>query len=48
MVDPKQPHIWFERCGSCHGSFFDAGELTDLATYSVSDFFKRFTTPERT
>ena len=47
LVDPKQPHIWFEQCGSCHGSFFDAGELTDLATVSVSDFFKRFVTPER-
>jgi Zn-finger nucleic acid-binding protein len=47
LVDPKQTHIWFERCGSCHGSFFDAGELTDLATVSVADFFKRFVTPER-
>lgn len=47
MVDPQQTHIWFERCGSCRGSFFDAGELTDLATVSLSDFFKRFTTPER-
>ena len=47
LVDPKQPHIWFEQCGSCHGSYFDAGELSDLATVSVSDFFKRFVTPER-
>jgi Zn-finger nucleic acid-binding protein/MFS family permease len=47
LVDPKQPHIWFEQCGSCRGSFFDAGELTDLATVSVSDFFKRFVTEER-
>lgn len=47
MVDPKQPHIWFEQCGSCKGSFFDAGELTDLATFSLSDLFKRFATPER-
>jgi PAT family beta-lactamase induction signal transducer AmpG len=47
LVDPKQTHIWYEQCGSCHGSFFDAGELTDLATVSVSDFFKRFVTPER-
>ena len=47
LVDPKQPHIWFEQCGSCHGSFFDAGELTDLVTVSASDFFKRFVTPER-
>ena len=47
LVDPEQPHIWFEQCGSCRGSFFDAGELTDLATVSVSDFFKRFVTSER-
>jgi Zn-finger nucleic acid-binding protein len=47
LVDPAQPHIWFEQCGSCRGSFFDAGELTDLATVSMSDFFKRFVTPER-
>lgn len=47
MVDPKQQHIWYEQCGSCHGSYFDAGEFTDLATVSISDFFKRFTTPER-
>jgi PAT family beta-lactamase induction signal transducer AmpG len=47
LVDPGQTHIWFEQCGSCRGTFFDAGELTDLATVSVSDFFKRFVTPER-
>jgi len=47
LVDPKQTHIWFEQCGSCRGSFFDAGELTDLATVSISDFFKRFVTAER-
>jgi len=47
LVDPGQPHIWFERCGSCHGSFFDAGEMTDLVTVSVSDFFKRFVSTER-
>ena len=47
LVDPEQTHIWFEQCDSCGGSFFDAGELTDLATVSVSDFFKRFITPKR-
>jgi len=47
LVDPKQRHIWFEQCDSCRGSFFDAGELTDFASVSVSDFFKRFVTPER-
>jgi PAT family beta-lactamase induction signal transducer AmpG len=47
MVDPTQPHIWYEQCGSCHGSYFDAGEFSDLVTVSISDIFKRFTTPER-
>jgi Zn-finger nucleic acid-binding protein len=47
MADPAQPHIWFEQCDSCQGSFFDAGELRDLATVSASDFFKRFMTPKR-
>jgi Zn-finger nucleic acid-binding protein len=47
LVDPEQTHIWFEQCGSCRGTFFDAGELTDLTTVSASDFIKRFVTPER-
>jgi PAT family beta-lactamase induction signal transducer AmpG len=47
MVDQKQPHIWYEECSSCYGSYFDAGEFTDLTTVSISDFFKRFTAPER-
>ena len=46
-ADPLQKHIWYEECEACHGSYFDAGEFTDLATLSVSDLFKRFTTPER-
>ena len=47
LVDPKQKHIWYEKCSSCHGSFFYDGELIDLTTVSASDFVKRFTTPER-
>jgi PAT family beta-lactamase induction signal transducer AmpG len=47
LVDPNQTHIWFEQCDSCRGSFFDAGELTDLVTVSMSDFFKRYVTRER-
>jgi PAT family beta-lactamase induction signal transducer AmpG len=45
MTDAKQKHIWYEECAACHGSYFDAGEFRDLATLSVSDLFKRFTTP---
>ncbi|MEJ2258838.1 MAG: MFS transporter, partial [Woeseiaceae bacterium] len=47
LVDPEQTHIWFEQCDACRGLFFDAGELTDLATASVSDFNKRLVTPAR-
>ncbi len=47
MVDPKQSHIWFEKCSSCGGSFFDAGEFRDLAETTISDFFKSIATPER-
>ena len=47
LVDPEQTHIWFEQCEACRGSFFDAGELTDLTTLSISDFFRRFATPRR-
>ena len=47
MVDPDQPHIWYETCSSCSGSFLDAGELRDLSTVSIADFFKDLTTPER-
>ena len=41
MVDPGQPHIWFEQCSACGGSFFDAGEFRDLKQHTISDFFKR-------
>ncbi|MDH4047713.1 MAG: MFS transporter [Gammaproteobacteria bacterium] len=48
MVDPGQRHIWYETCGSCHGSFFDAGEFKDLSELSLSDWFKGLVTSERT
>jgi PAT family beta-lactamase induction signal transducer AmpG len=47
LVDPQQTHIWYEECEDCHGAYFDAGEFKDLTTVSLSDFFKRWTTPER-
>ncbi len=48
MVDSKQRRIWYETCGSCNGSFFDAGEFRDLSELSISDFFKGLAAPERT
>ena len=47
VVDPRQTHIWYETCSSCHGSYLDAGELRDLSTVAISDFFKSLATPER-
>jgi len=40
MVDVNQPHIWFEHCKFCGGSFFDAGEFRDLLHHTVLDFFR--------
>jgi len=47
MVDETQRHIWYETCGSCSGSFFDAGEFRDLAQLTIGDFLKRLVTPAR-
>lgn len=47
MVDPQQPHIWYESCGVCHGVFFDAGEFTDYKQRTVGDFFRRLRATER-
>ena len=47
MVDAQQSHIWYEQCASCHGSYFDAGELSDLVRFSIADIIKRFKTPAR-
>ena len=47
VVDPRQTHIWYETCNSCHGSYLDAGELRDLSTMAISDFFKSLAAPER-
>lgn len=47
VVDARQRHIWFETCSSCNGSFLDAGELRDLSTVNIADFFRDLATPER-
>jgi len=48
MVDRKQPHIWYESCGVCYGTFFDAGEFKNFKHHTILDFFKSFTAKERT
>lgn len=35
MSDPKQPHVNFEQCSVCGGVFLDAGELRDLADFTL-------------
>lgn len=40
VSDPEQPHIHFETCSGCGGSFFDAGEFRDLSEHTLSDYFK--------
>ncbi len=41
MVDPKQPHIWFESCPICYSRFYDAGEFKDFAQIKLSELFWR-------
>jgi len=40
MADAKQPHIRFESCVICDGSFLDAGEFRDYKEETFLDFFK--------
>ena len=47
MVDLNQPHIWFEHCTVCGGSFFDAGEFKDLKHHTVLDVFRDLMAKER-
>jgi Zn-finger nucleic acid-binding protein len=42
LVDPQQPHIWFESCPVCYGRFFDAGEFRDFAELQFGDLIKRW------
>ena len=42
ISDFHQPHIWLEECPSCHGVFFDAGELTDLRYETFADWIRDF------
>ena len=47
MVDREQPHVWYEACVICHGSFFDAGEFRDLKTRTIAELFRRSRRGER-
>ena len=47
MVDSKQPHIWFESCTVCFGSFFDAGEFKDYKEENLLSYLKSFLAGKR-
>lgn len=47
MVDPQQPHIWFESCSHCFGRFYDAGEFRDYAEHTFLEFLRDLDAPER-
>ena len=41
MVDSAPPDIWVESCPVCHGTFLDAGELTELKEHTVRKLLGR-------
>jgi Zn-finger nucleic acid-binding protein len=40
-TDPKQKQIKYEECTSCRGTFFDAGEFTDMIKDAISGLLER-------
>lgn len=40
MREARQNHIQYEKCPSCHGVFFDAGEFRDIKEETVLDYLK--------
>lgn len=40
MVDAQQPHIWYETCAVCGGSFLDAGEFKDMKHFNFFDLIR--------
>lgn len=47
MVDLKQPHIWYEKCPVCCGTWFDAGEFKDYKQQGILEMFKDIFAKER-
>jgi Zn-finger nucleic acid-binding protein len=48
MVVTSQPHIHYESCSVCHGTYFDAGEFKDFAARTFVDAIKAVFSRERT
>lgn len=42
MVDAAQPHIWYESCAVCGGTYFDAGEFRDYKSVTLFDVVRDF------
>lgn len=42
MSDPAQPHVRYESCTVCGGSFFDAGELKDLDSLTLRERLRSY------
>lgn len=40
VVDARQAHIQYETCDTCNGTYLDAGEMLDLSTLTVGEFFR--------
>lgn len=40
MLDHEQRHVWIERCGTCGGTWLDAGEFRDLSHFWIGDVIK--------
>ncbi|WFB37443.1 zf-TFIIB domain-containing protein [Kiritimatiellota bacterium B12222] len=38
--DAEQPHIVYDKCSSCYGVFFDAGEFADLKELTLKERLK--------
>jgi Zn-finger nucleic acid-binding protein len=47
MVVNGQPHIWYEGCPVCHGTYFDAGEFKDFKAETFIDTVKAIFRTER-
>lgn len=48
MIHIEQNHIWYETCGTCGGSWLDAGEFRDLSHHTLLDVIRDwFARPRR-
>jgi hypothetical protein len=47
MVVNGQPHIWYEACPVCYGTYFEAGEFKDFKSENFMDTVKAIFPKER-